>query len=146
LRYPGATIIILATVLGAAGAMSQKFSLGEGVSAGFAVLVFTAAFILLPFWVLAFVVRRIYKRVGVDYAQGRLWFWAIPAALAIVMAIYFGVIGEQSQQTANSSDAISGVVIFFFYIYLSAIGLVVAFISSMFRLWLLKLKQEEKKK
>lgn len=146
LRYPGVIIIVLATILGGAGALSQNFSAGEGVSAGFAVLVFTAVFILLPFWVLSFIVSRIYRRVDVDYDQGRLWLWAIPAAVAIVMAVYFGVVGEQSQQASNSSDAISGVVIFFFYLYLSVIGLVVALISSMFRLWLLKLRQSEGKK
>lgn len=143
LRYPGATIIVLATLFGAAGALSQNFSLGEGASAGFAVLFFTAVFILLPFWVLAFIVSRIYKRNKVSYDQGRLWFWAIPAALAVVLAIYFGVVGEQSQ---NTSGGISGVVILFFYIYLSVIGLVVAMISSMVRLWNLKLGQKENKK
>lgn len=148
-QYPGVIILVAAVLLGAAGALSQKFSLGEGLNAGFAVLFFTTLFILLPFWILAWIVSRIYKRNQVDYNQGRLWLWAIPAALALVMAVYYGVVGEQVQlQTAPSQAAkasnseTSGVIILFFYIYLSVLGLIVAFISSMFRMWLLKLRKD----
>lgn len=151
-RYPGVIIIVVATLLGAVSALSQKFALGEGVNAGFAVLFFTALFILLPFWALGWIVSRIYKRNKIDYEQGRLWLWAIPAALAAIMAIYYGIVGEQVQLQTTSNQTItasnsetSGVIILFLYIYLSVLGLIVAFVSAMFRLWLLKLKAGEDK-
>ncbi|HVV67377.1 MAG TPA: hypothetical protein VHB72_04935 [Candidatus Saccharimonadales bacterium] len=151
-RYPGVFIIVAATLLGAISALSQKFSLGEGFNAGFAVLFFTTLFILLPFWVLGWIVSLIYRRNKIDYNQGRLWLWSIPAALAVVMAVYYGIVGEQvqlqstgNQAAAASNSETSGVIILFLYIYLGALGLVVGFVSAMFRLWLLKLKKDEGK-
>jgi hypothetical protein len=137
--------MLLAAITGIIGALTQHFSILDGLSAAYLVMLFTGLFILLPVWILALIMSWFYKRSKISYDLGRSWVWIVPGLFATLMALYVGIVGEQIQMNtvAGKEDGVGSVSFFFLYLYLGFFTVLISMVVAFIRLFIL---QEENKK